>query len=507
MSASDPAALPHPSLTEPKPRKPLDARYAATLLKHWRSILALTLVGAIAGVGMTFLITPQYTSTSRLFFVVQNGKTATDLNAGSTYAERQVASFARLTKEPLVIDSVRRQTGFGGSTAQLQRKVSTKVEPDTVMLTISVSDPDPQQAALLANSLANELASTVRDITPKSEGADTIKATVTTQASPASSPSSPNQLQYALIGAMIGALLSSLLWLGRETFNSRLRDGEDLARITDKSLIGEIPFARDMGEHDTLAVAANSETPMAEAMRTMVAKMRFSLRKRDSANVVMVTSSIPAEGKSTLSANIAAAMSESGWSTLLVDCDLRRPSVAEYLGLNAYSGLTSVLIGDAEIEDVIQHIPDSDMDIIPSGPVPPNVTELISSDEMAAFIEKAKETYEYIILDTPPVLPVADSLTLSEYADAVVVVSNAQGTRTHQLRKAIEALEAVRANVIGVAINKMKVSKDTYYGQYTYHRYDQEASTESAPRRVAAKPSRAWQHSHTGVSGDGAIAL
>lgn len=465
MTSADRDTTPNATDTEQGGR---DVNYLPLLLRHWKSITAVTVLGLLVGLGVTYMVTPQYTSTARLFFTVQSGETATDLNAGSTFAERQLSSYAKLAKEPLVLEPVRESLPQETTLRDLQEKITTRVEPDTVMLSLSFEDRDPQVASDLANAVASQLATTVQDLTPKRDGQDTVKATVTSYAQASSTPSSPVLPVLLAAGGLLGLFVAAAFWVSHEVFNTRVRHAEDLSRVTDLSLLGEVPLAKE-GSGQGVFVTADGDTPVAESIRTLFTKLRFSTRKRDEANVLLFTSSVPGEGKSTLSANVAAAMAEGGFRTLLIDADLRRPSVAEYLGLEGAAGLTTILIGDATSQDVTQHIVGSDMDVITSGPVPPNALELLGSTDMATFIESLKDHYDYVVIDAPPVLPVADSLMLSSYADAVVVVASAQGTRSHQLRKTLESLSSVHANVVGMALNKVRAVKgEGYYGQYTY---------------------------------------
>lgn len=484
MIASDRPRTPLP--TSEVGGRSLDATLAAATLKHWRSILLAGLVGALLGLGATFLMHPQYTSTARLFFTVQGGTTATDLNAGSTFAERQLASYAKLAKEPMVLEAVHKSMNMDGTVHDLQQKVATRVEPDTVMLSVSVEDPDPQRAAEIANAVASQLTKTVQSLTPQKDGQETVKATITAHAVPPVTASSPSRPMFLIGGGLLGLMLAATGWMAREVLNTRVRHSEDLAKVTDVALIGEVPLSKSEPSASHLFVTQDAGTPTAEAIRTAFTKLRFSTRKRDEANVILFTSSVPGEGKSTLSSNIAAAMAETGARTLLIDVDLRRPSVAEYMSLEGGAGLTTVLIGDAEVEDVVQHVPDSEMDIITSGPIPPNVPELLGSEDMDRFIQGLRHSYDYIVLDAPPVLPVADSLVLSAYADAVVLVTNSQGTRTHQVRKSLESLSSVHATVTGVVLNKMRGIKIAgYYGQYTYDRAPERRGSDTRRARRA----------------------
>lgn len=455
----EPAATVHP-----RSRREVD--YAAILLRHVGSIVAATLVGALLGLGLSLVLPPVHTATARLFFSVQSGDTAADLNAGSTFAERQLTSYARLAREPLVLDAVRGQLGLNESLADLQKRVGTRVEPDTVMLSISVDGPSPDASAQVANAIANQLATTVAELTPKRGGEDTVRATVTTAAVPPERPSFPNPVLFTLGGALAGLVLASASWVAKEALNTRIRSGDDLALVTDLPVLGEVPNTKDAAAG--LVVSSGRDSAWAETIRAVYTKLRFTARHRDRGNVVLITSSLAGEGKSTLSANVAAAMAEAGQRTLLVDADLRRPRLASLLALEPAVGLTSVLLGDARTPEVTQGTAGSALHILASGPIPPNVPELLGSADMGRFIRDAAARYEFVVIDTPPVLPVADTLTLAQFADAVVVVVDGQSTGSTAVRRALDALESVQAKLAGIVVNKANVRAGGHYGDYSY---------------------------------------
>jgi capsular exopolysaccharide synthesis family protein len=178
--------------------------------------------------------------------------------------------------------------------------------------------------------------------------------------------------------------------------------------------------------------------------------------------VLAVTSSVAGEGKSTVSTNLAIALAETGARVLLVDGDLRRPSVARMLGLEGAAGLTTVLLGRVSAADVVQEWGLHGLDVLPSGAVPPNPTELLGSPAMRRFLQQVRESYDHVVLDTPPLLPVADGAVLSRAADGVVLVANATKVRGHQLAESLTTLEQVGARTSGVVLNQVRRDEQTY---------------------------------------------
>ncbi|MDQ3900827.1 MAG: CpsD/CapB family tyrosine-protein kinase, partial [Actinomycetota bacterium] len=168
---------------------------------------------------------------------------------------------------------------------------------------------------------------------------------------------------------------------------------------------------------------------------------------------IVVTSSMAGEGKSTTASNLALALVEQGARVLLLDADLRRPRIAEIFGIEGSVGLTTILIGGATVQDVVQRVARGSLAVLPAGAAPPNPLQLLDSPMMAELMGELRTHYDTIVINSAPVLPVADASILARLADGAVVVAGAGRTRHHQLRTAIENLEAVGATVMGVVVN------------------------------------------------------
>jgi succinoglycan biosynthesis transport protein ExoP len=169
----------------------------------------------------------------------------------------------------------------------------------------------------------------------------------------------------------------------------------------------------------------------------------------------VISSSIPGEGKSTIAINLAMSLADSGSRVILVDADLRRPSIAEYLGIEGGVGLTTVLIGRAEVEDVVQPLGKTALDLLPAGQIPPNPSELLGSMAMADLLEQLSGSYDMVLLDSPPLLPVTDAVVLSNLAGGALVVVGADRIHRPQLQQSLESLETAGAHLFGIVINKI----------------------------------------------------
>lgn len=223
-----------------------------------------------------------------------------------------------------------------------------------------------------------------------------------------------------------------------------------------------------MANPDIITVK-NPKAPISEAYRTLKTNIQFSAFD-NKLQSIMVTSSGPGEGKSTTASNLAVVMSEGGNKTILIDCDQRKPRQHKVFGVSNQHGLSDILAGKAQFEEAVQQTGVENLDILTTGTRPPNPSELLASSKMQKFVEDLKQKYEYIIIDTPPIIAVTDAQLIASYADgSLLVVASAQAEREAAI-KAKELLEKVNAKIIGVVLNKLELQEKGYYGYY-YHYY------------------------------------
>ena len=181
-----------------------------------------------------------------------------------------------------------------------------------------------------------------------------------------------------------------------------------------------------------------------------VRRLRTNLQFIDVVNrprSVVISSSIPDEGKSTIAINLAVALADTGARVILIDADLRQPSIAEYIGIEGSVGLTTVLIGRADVEDIVQPFGTSTLDVLPTGPIPPNPSELLGSPAMAGLLDRLTATYDMVLLDSPPLLPVTDAAVLSKLAGGVLLVVGADRIHRPQLQETLVSLETAGAHL------------------------------------------------------------
>jgi capsular exopolysaccharide synthesis family protein len=274
-------------------------------------------------------------------------------------------------------------------------------------------------------------------------------------------------LRNLALGLALGLFVGSALTVLRRHLDSGVRSEADVRSITLRPVLGTSPFDSQTSSHRVVmhddALGARSE-----AVRRLRTNLQF-VDTAGGARCIVVTSSVPGEGKSTTALNLAVSLADAGQRVLLVDADLRRPSVAEYLGMEGGVGLTTVLIGRAGVADVVQPWQHSSLDILPAGQIPPNPSELLGSNAMSALLTELTSSYDTVLLDSPPLLPVTDAAVLSRLSAGALVVVGVDRIHRPQLRDAMESLDTVGATVLGVVLNKVtKRDASPYSYQSTY---------------------------------------
>lgn len=442
-------------------------------------IVALTLVGLGLAAAVTFTQTPQYGARSQLFVSVKGGTTATDVIQGNTFAEKRVTSYVNLATSPRVLEAVGKELGLADGAKELAGKVVASTPPQTVLIDINVTDTNPERAAEIANSSAEQLISAVGEV----EDVSIVRLSVFERAVPAMAPSSPRVPLNLVVGLALGLLTGFGVAVLREMFDTRIRSQDDVERTTSAGILGS--FAVDASVDDEpLVTHGDRFSHRAEGFRQLRTHLHFTNISGGSQSVV-VSSSIPGEGKTSTSVNLAIMLAESGTKVLIVDADLRRPKVAKYLGLEGSVGLSGVLSHSVAVEDAIQHWGRAGaLHVLASGRAAPNPSELLGSPAMEKLISRFESEYEVVIIDAPPLLPVTDPAVLGSMASGVLLVVSADGrTRRGELERAVKDLESVNARLLGVVLNRV----DHVAGGHTYYDYRPETVPAGRHGRNKAK--------------------
>lgn len=439
--------------------------YLRIVRKHWVSVVTIFMVGIAVAAGVSLLMKPVYTASTAIFLTVQSGESAGELNQGSNYAENQVRSYAQVVTAPVVLQPVIDKLGLDVTASKLAEQVTATVPVNTAIVNIDVTGYDAAETAGIANAIAQQLMVVAGDLSPQTQsGARTVKATIISPASVPLEWTSPRVVTNLAVGAMLGLMLGVGQAVLRYRLDTRIIGEADVAEVTDRSIVGAIAFDPDTEDHPLIFQAA-PHSVRAEAYRRLRTNLQF-LQLSGRKSSIVVTSSVAAEGKTITSMNLATALADAGQSVLLIDADLRRPSVAEYLNLDGTVGLTDVIIGRADLSDVVQPLGRGNLHVLPAGRIPPNPAELLGSQPMEVLLSEATDRYDIVILDSPPLLPVTDSALLSRFCGGVLVVVGSGSVTRPELSTAISSLEAVDASILGLVLNRIQASE---FGHYGYH--------------------------------------
>lgn len=436
--------------------------YLGAIRKQWVVILILALLGAAGGYVYAQSMPSMYRSTSSAYASAAYGESTSELVQGSTYVQNLVQSYALIAKSPYVLQPVINDLDLDMTVAQLARTVTADTPLNTVVVDISVVNSDPELARAIADGIAKSLADAVANISPKdAQQASSVQLTIISPASSPVNPVSPDTRLITGLGAAIGILLGLAWAVLRELVDTRIRSNTDIEAVTDLPLLAEIGrTSRDRRIAQVIRSSPNGIT--AEAFRSLCMSLAFADVDKPVASMV-VTSALPGEGKSSVSVGLAMSLAESSGSVILVDGDLRNPSIAEYTGLDGTVGLTSVLLGNASLTDAVQPWGVPGLDILVAGAVPPNPSQLLASDTMRSTLEVLKAQYDFVVIDTSPIIPVTDPLWLVHETDGAIIVARERRTKRQQLQKALSTLDSVGARVLGVVANDVRHHERTTY--------------------------------------------
>lgn len=445
--------------------------YLRILHRNWILIASVTLAGLLCGGALSILTKPTYVSKTQLFVSIQNSGSAQELQQGNNFSQARVQSYVEIVDSPAVLQPAIDALGLDLSSDALAAKVTASTELNTVLIGISVADQSPVQAAAIAQAVATSLIATVDSLEkPKIGGAmSPVGLSVIKPAAAPSAPSAPNTELNILLGFLGGLAVGLGIAFLKSLLDNRIRGEADLRAVTGAPLLGGISFDQDAARKPLLT-QTGPQSPRAESFRTLRTNLHFA-NVSGQAKSVLLTSSLPGEGKSTTAANLAIALAQAGQSVCLVDADLRRPMVHEYLGLEKNAGLTTALVGAADVNELLQPWGEDDLFVLTSGMIPPNPSELLGSSEMRNLIRGLEEAFDSVIIDAPPLLPVTDAAVLSQHVGGVVIVVGSHKLKQQDLEKSLGALDLVGSTVLGVVLNQLpQTGPDAY--SYSYYSSD-----------------------------------
>ncbi len=495
--------------------------------RNWVLLLICFVTVPAVALAYSLLQTPQYTASASLLF----GSTSLDQRLQSS-SNTEESDPIRAAATNLKLVSLRRISVLtaealdqAGLTAdEVSEKVKVNPEGESDLVSVEATDESPEFAAELANTFARQyiafrrdsdrakvtraqslIDAQLADLSPEvraSEVGDRLEekkrqlevvgalqtgnAELVQPAVAPDSPSSPQTQRNVALGILLGIFLGVGLALLREQLDRRVRDIEDVEDVFGMPVLGTIPQSRNIPK-----LGPGVELPPTgmegEAFRMLRANLRYFNVDRE-INTILITSAAPQDGKTTVSVNIALADARAGERVLLVEADLRRPTVAQKLGVKSRdSGLSLVLAGARKPEDAIESL--HGVDVLPAGPLPPNPAELIESKRMQDLLSWAEREYDRVIIDTPPAAVVADALSLFGQVGGVVIVTRLQQSPRGAAEHLRDQLANTGAPVLGIVVNGVPAPPESSY--YRPQEISKSFEASAAIDRVADKPSKA----------------
>jgi capsular exopolysaccharide synthesis family protein len=424
--------------------------YLRVLRAGWVLLILGLVLGAGTAVGVSLLRTPLYTAHTELLVVTTGSDDLASAVQGSQYTEQKVASYAKLLTSRDLIAAVVDDLGLAYDPDALIARVETTVVTDTTIIDVSVTDPSPQRALAITESLNEQFQATVTELeTPTGETTSRVRVKVIATPELPESPSSPALVPNAILGAVLGLVLAVAVAVLRDRLDTTVKEDAVANEVTGAPVIGHIPD--DAGLATAHLTEAHSNSSAAEAVRQVRTNLSF-LAVDHPPRVIMVTSSISSEGKTTTALNLALALAEQGNNVTLVEADLRRPKLTRYLGLVEGAGLTNVLTRAAPLDTVVQEVGGPELQVLPSGPVPPNPSELLASEAMARLVETLLAERDIVVIDAPPLLPVADAGAIAGLVDGVLLCARWGTVTSDELARSAETIARLGADVLGVVM-------------------------------------------------------
>jgi len=303
-----------------------------------------------------------------------------------------------------------------------------------------------------------------------------------------SKPAKPNRLLIVIIGLVLGIGMGIGFAFIRNYLDNTVKTPEDI-QSKNLNILAWIPQIEGLesGIKDfEFVVARKPDASASEAYRALRTRIKFSKLDKEALKVLLVTSPTSGEGKTTTTVNLAGSFAQANFRTIILDADLRKPRLHSVFNAKRYPGFTDYFFGQASFEEVVRKSELANLDYITAGTIPPNPSEILSSTQMEAFIEKLKTMYDYILIDSPPVIAVTDSEILSSIVDATVLVVSAGNTEMELMEKAVELLNHEQGSFIGIVLNNFtyRSGYGSYYKYYYYYSRPKDGQSKKSKLKV-----------------------
>lgn len=430
------------------------------LLRWWWLLILAAVVGGGAAHTVSQTLTPQYRASAVLLVVDQEDAGVSRAQDLETSAQLTQTFSELITLRP-VIEEVQIRGGFDLSVGSIRNSIGVQSQQGTQFLRVTAVADDP----ILARDIANVLSEV---FIGSPQVALTTRSAEVTLVEPAiipGGPFSPNVRLNVIMATALAVFATFAVVLLVEILDDGVKSHADILALTGLSSLGSIPkFGRIKEPRDQLELAHRPTSIVAEGYRTVRSNLTYALN--EDSRVVLTTSARPGEGKTSTVANLAFAFASAGHKTIVVDADLRRPTLHQLFGLDNHVGLTNLLLGDRVDLDAAIRPTAEGVALLSSGPAPNMPSELLGSPRMDQVLGELRTRYDIVLIDSPPVLDVSDTGVLTRFADAVVIVVRAGRTRSTQLTEAVQELARTGCVIAGVVLNRDRKARSRYSSYY-----------------------------------------
>ena len=443
----------------------IDIKELLAFIKEKAWIIGVALIASITAsiIYIQAIKQPIYKS-STTYVLISDSNEQGITTSEVTLNEKLIATYKEIIKSRNILEKVIDSLKLDMTIQELARTISVEQVSTSSMIKITVSNNDPEAAKKIAETIGNEFSKEIESLYKISNLGLVDKALVPVVAS---NESNTKELIIINGGALALSLMAIFMLF---YFDNTVKDSEQIEEKIELPVLGNVPLVSRKSSNDKgkdLIVHNDPKSPISEGIRTIRTNLQFS-NVDGNVKKIMVTSSMPGEGKSFTSANLATAFAQDGNKVLMIDCDMRKGRLHKIFEISNAKGLSNLLIDNIEknYKKYIKKTKIDNLEILPAGIVPPNPSELLNSEANKKLISILESEYDYIIFDCVPINGLPDSLIMTNLVNKAIIVCAANVTPTELLQKTKASLQNVDADIAGIVVNKTKGAYNKYYGHY-----------------------------------------
>ena len=437
-------------------------QYLHAVRTYWWAVALPVVLAVAVGAFAASRAEPEYRASVTFFVATSTQPAGQSAVQGDEFAQRRVNSYLALLSTDRLANKVIDESGLDLAPSQIKRMMGADSDVDTLLVTATVTHESRELVERVARAVSSEFVDLVDEVENRGSGRPAVQLEVVSGPNVTKVP--PRRAVAIGVPAAIGLVAGlGLAWL-LEVRDKTIRSEAQLRALEQAPVLGMVPFDRRLREGPRGRRVAASSAGL-EAFRQLRTNLEF-IDVGSPVQILVVTSSVAEEGKSTTAINLASALVAANRRVLIVEADLRRPTLDDHFKVRGALGLTDVIVGRGEIDAAMQPVGINGLMLLPSGKLPPNPSELLGSDAMVHLLERLRDRFDVVIVNTPPLLPVTDAAVLSAHADGVLVIVRAGRTTRQQLALAMRALHAVGARVLGTVLNMAPTDRGSSYDAY-----------------------------------------